>query len=457
MKELIKDLYEREEQFNYEAVEKIRQNKGKINKYLIDEVKQMTKRIKEKDDYYPPLALDYCLYLLAEFKDKDAFPIIVDLFSIENIDYYDVVGMGITDKMYKFIASCFNGDYNLINSVIENKNIDEYVRGYFIESYSYFYINDLISKEELIKYIKDLIERIKQEDSCEEDYNYDFVSTVTLIMECHFLELINDVKILYMEDRVNTKIIGDFADFIDGIYNYSGKMEKVEVVDDIVKEMEWWACFKQSPKKNTSQKRISKMQASAIDNSLSKCNDKVGRNDPCPCGSGKKYKKCCLSKDEKNKVLELPYQNLLIESLKYYPKNDDSENGFYKVYKEEYIEIDKLMYKLIYHRRIPFYIKRDYQKEDLLDIDTSRKIIKLIQELCKKENINTIEEYDNKVSIHYDLEEFIDKYLTIITTTENIMISKQDEIEKLKEFLKETFIDYKELYESKNNIIIKQN
>ncbi len=23
-----------------------------------------------------------------------------------------------------------------------------------------------------------------------------------------------------------------------------------------------------------------------------------GRNDPCPCGSGKKYKHCCLSKDE---------------------------------------------------------------------------------------------------------------------------------------------------------------
>jgi hypothetical protein len=25
---------------------------------------------------------------------------------------------------------------------------------------------------------------------------------------------------------------------------------------------------------------------------------KAGRNDPCPCGSGKKYKKCCLSKDQ---------------------------------------------------------------------------------------------------------------------------------------------------------------
>jgi len=25
---------------------------------------------------------------------------------------------------------------------------------------------------------------------------------------------------------------------------------------------------------------------------------KPGRNDPCSCGSGKKYKRCCLAKDE---------------------------------------------------------------------------------------------------------------------------------------------------------------
>ena len=24
---------------------------------------------------------------------------------------------------------------------------------------------------------------------------------------------------------------------------------------------------------------------------------KIGRNDPCPCGSGKKYKNCCMKKD----------------------------------------------------------------------------------------------------------------------------------------------------------------
>jgi len=28
-----------------------------------------------------------------------------------------------------------------------------------------------------------------------------------------------------------------------------------------------------------------------------KTEPKIGRNDPCPCGSGKKYKKCCMLKN----------------------------------------------------------------------------------------------------------------------------------------------------------------
>jgi preprotein translocase subunit SecA len=31
---------------------------------------------------------------------------------------------------------------------------------------------------------------------------------------------------------------------------------------------------------------------------LVKKEKKVGRNDPCPCGSGKKYKKCCGAKEK---------------------------------------------------------------------------------------------------------------------------------------------------------------
>ena len=34
---------------------------------------------------------------------------------------------------------------------------------------------------------------------------------------------------------------------------------------------------------------------------------KIGRNDPCPCGSGKKYKQCCINKE----LLELDDNDLV--------------------------------------------------------------------------------------------------------------------------------------------------
>jgi len=33
---------------------------------------------------------------------------------------------------------------------------------------------------------------------------------------------------------------------------------------------------------------------------------KIGRNNPCPCGSGKKYKRCCLQKEADMMQSELP-------------------------------------------------------------------------------------------------------------------------------------------------------
>jgi uncharacterized protein YecA (UPF0149 family) len=42
-----------------------------------------------------------------------------------------------------------------------------------------------------------------------------------------------------------------------------------------------------------------KKQVESVDNVVPFKRDepKVGRNEPCPCGSGKKYKKCCLDKE----------------------------------------------------------------------------------------------------------------------------------------------------------------
>ncbi|MDR1689720.1 MAG: SEC-C domain-containing protein [Clostridiales bacterium] len=62
---------------------------------------------------------------------------------------------------------------------------------------------------------------------------------------------------------------------------------------------------------------------------------KVGRNDPCPCGSGKKYKKCCLSKDEILKFEYLP---------SYFPNEEEDDEEYDD--EEENREMVETMWKL---------------------------------------------------------------------------------------------------------------
>jgi hypothetical protein len=42
---------------------------------------------------------------------------------------------------------------------------------------------------------------------------------------------------------------------------------------------------------------------------------KIGRNDPCHCGSGEKYKKCCATKDEAVKVAQVALQHAALSAL----------------------------------------------------------------------------------------------------------------------------------------------
>jgi hypothetical protein len=51
----------------------------------------------------------------------------------------------------------------------------------------------------------------------------------------------------------------------------------------------------------------------------------IGRNDPCPCGSGKKYKKCCLQKEvaaAPRKTLDFGYESNLAVRRKAVDKLD---------------------------------------------------------------------------------------------------------------------------------------
>ena len=51
-----------------------------------------------------------------------------------------------------------------------------------------------------------------------------------------------------------------------------------------------------SPRRQAAAQTENREQKAANAQQAVPANHKIGRNDPCPCGSGKKYKKCCGAK-----------------------------------------------------------------------------------------------------------------------------------------------------------------
>jgi len=75
----------------------------------------------------------------------------------------------------------------------------------------------------------------------------------------------------------------------------------------------------------------------------------IGRNDPCPCGSGKKYKKCCMNKDNdlSNKIFKIDDEEIDAEMITNFFNNFQHLLLKDKPHIKEYKKIRKLHGEII--------------------------------------------------------------------------------------------------------------
>ena len=285
MKELIEKLYDNENKFNYETVKEIKKNKGKVNSYLLEELSKNIENYNSEKGF--PIFVDYALFLLAEFKEKKAFPLILKMLSIPHLDGFDVLGDGVMEKLSSIMVSVFDGDFKGLNKIIENKDIDSYIRNSALETYVYFYQNNLVDKKDLIQFLRKIILLYNYDDDI-----YNFILTV--IISTHLIEMIPDVKIMFEQDAIDYYIRGGYAEFIDYLFNYD-KFDTIDIISNIEDNMASWYCFHKEEKDNKEfdydnmEQAMNEFIKEDMNQNIINYN-KVGRNDPCPCASGKKYK-----------------------------------------------------------------------------------------------------------------------------------------------------------------------
>jgi hypothetical protein len=228
---------------------------------------------------------------------------------------------------------------------------------------------------------------------------------------------------------------GDYDAFIDWMF-YKERPEPTYLADAI-SEMEGWACFKRKDRNPKKDGAIAGKFFEDMKNSFEKYKQaapkkaKIGRNDPCPCGSGKKYKKCCLDKDQKaQNGSSIARVEDIYDLLEMYPKDSPL---FEQMYEKEAVSIDKLVYKALRHRSIPIWEQRDYEQEKLGKIDYLNEALSLFLDKCGREQITSFAAYDKQYMIHYKSREWVSAMieLTEDNDTAGVKVVRQKAMDTL--------------------------
>ncbi len=271
--------------FPREALEHAIAARQEITPHLLSALEDTRNRYRELAEDSGYMAHLYATYLLAQFRERRAYPLIVDLFSLP-IDALDkLVGDVITEDLGRILASVCGTDTTLIAGMIENEDLDEYVRGSAISALLSLVAMETLTRQEVIRYFTDLF-RTKLAWRASQVWN-DLVSASAKLCA---VELSRDVEIAYRHGLVWPGYISpedvedDFALGPEGVVERLVGDYHCLPMTDVIGAMEWWAAFKK-PEKSPGRSG----------SAAAKKPTKVGRNQPCPCGSGKKHKKCCGS------------------------------------------------------------------------------------------------------------------------------------------------------------------
>ncbi len=239
---------------------------------IVRDAEQNAQKLLRQQNY---IAHFYALYLLAQFRETRAYPLIVNFFSMPGEITLDLTGDLVTEDLGRILASVSGGDTRLIKSLLENESTNEYVRSAALRGLVVLVARGEKTRQEIMDYCQSLFRGgIKRKSA---------LIWANLVSCCSALypeEVVEDIKQAYADELVDEGYI-DFGWVEETLERGKQRVlaqlredTRYQYIDDTIGEMEWWACFDTPRQRQTTQ-------------------GKIGRNAPCPCGSGNKYKRCC--------------------------------------------------------------------------------------------------------------------------------------------------------------------
>jgi len=367
------------------AMEAAIQNQEEITPILLNALDKVYEERENLDSDY--MLHHFGMHLLAQFREKQAFPKLIRFLEMDKADLDSTLGYTLPEKYPAILASTFNGDLDVLKRVIENSSLDRSARSAALNAYGKLCLSGIYRRKEYVDYVKELLNLTNEEEF--------FQWLIIIIYEFKLHELLPEVKHAYVSRQADETFCS-YAGFIDRLFNDETSDEAY--VDDAIADTKWWACFKKEEPDLSETERLERFSQ------YSSKPKKIGRNDPCLCGSGKKYKKCCLGKG----LSDLESQIAAYEKsiLRRYPKehqelfDDENQADFFNYFSKDAIEINHFVYsgmeKHLGFPPFPAHVIAEAKIRNLL------RAYELFLEKMETEGLGAFSDFDEKYQIHYE-------------------------------------------------------
>ena len=215
----------------------------------------------------------------------------------EFIDFY--ISDIITEDLWLVFYRLGIGREQKLCDFFFEKHIDEFTKCPTGNALQQIALHHQEKTKEIQGYYEEMLQRFVEPEFYEDEGFNDVSQIVTFVVSDYVQTLPNPisplVKDLYDLDLVCRGQIGTYENLIESAEKYS-KFHIRKIVDIFTfydNAVNNWHCYNKDKQDSHYDKRVEPVQS--IQSTQPYIAPKnAGRNDPCPCGSGKKYKKCCL-------------------------------------------------------------------------------------------------------------------------------------------------------------------
>jgi hypothetical protein len=237
----------------------------------------------------------YAMHILATWRDQRAYRPLAQIGRNAEDIVDELMGEVVHETYGRALASTCDGDLAPIRELIEDPAASIWARAAALEGLSVLALEGGADRNVVIDYLASLGEREAARLRTDRPDTVELLDwIVSAATDVGAISLLPAIRSWFADDFLDESI-ADEAWVAQHIALSTAecltqlRRKKNSYITDVAEEMAWWSSF--SDEDRTHRNFLLDSSDRAPDTYIRE-GPKVGRNDPCPCGSGRKYKKC---------------------------------------------------------------------------------------------------------------------------------------------------------------------